>query len=354
MLENIRMLIVDDSRIFRGFTEKAINKIPNVQVVASLWSGEKALDYIRANDVDLVTLDIEMPGIGGLETLKTIQEINREKGKKIGVIMLSSLTQNGALITMDALEFGAFDFIAKPAPDENGAFEKLERELTEKIHAWTKAHIPSVAHKIPERPAPAAPVNIGKGAFDLICIGVSTGGPKSLQKVMPEFCTKVNCPILIVQHMPPGFTESLANGLNKKCDNYTVTEAKEGDIVSGQKMFIAPGGVHMVVRDKLGKIVIGLNNQPPENGCRPAADVLFRTVAQVSRGKKVLAIVLTGMGNDGTAGLRPLKRAGAVVIAQDEASSVVWGMPGSAVASGNVDRVVSLDDIPKVISELQR
>lgn len=353
-MEDIRILIVDDSRIFRGFTEKAINKIPNVKVVSSLWSGEKALDYLRANEVDLVTLDIEMPGIGGLETLKTIQQINREEGKKIGVIMLSSLTQNGALVTMDALELGAFDFIAKPAPDENGAFEKLERELTAKIHAWTKAHLPSVAHKIPQKPAAPAPVKIGKGAFDLICIGVSTGGPKSLQRVMPEICSKVNCPILIVQHMPPGFTESLANGLNKKCDTYTVTEAKEGDIVSGSRMFIAPGGFHMVVRDKLGKMVIGLNSQPAENGCRPSVDVLFRTVAQVSRGKKVLSIILTGMGNDGTAGLRPLKRAGAVVLAQDEQSSVVWGMPGSAVASGNVDQVVALDDFPRVISELQK
>lgn len=354
MLKEIRMVIVDDSRIFRGFTEKAISKIPNVKVVASLWSGEKALDYIRANEVDLVTLDIEMPGIGGLETLKTIQELNKENGTNIGVIMLSSLTHNGALITMDALELGAFDFIAKPAPDENGAFEKLERELTSKIHAWTKAHIPSAARAILEKPAPAAPVKIGKGAFDLICIGVSTGGPKSLQRIMPDFCAQVNCPILIVQHMPPGFTESLANGLNKKCDNYTVTEAKEGDVVSGKKMLIAPGGNHMVLREKMGNIVVGLNNQPPENGCRPSVDVLFRTVAQLSKGKKVLSIILTGMGNDGTAGLRPLKRAGAVILAQDEESSVVWGMPGSAVASGNVNQVVALDDFPRVISELQQ
>ncbi len=372
-MEEIRLVIVDDSRIFRCFTEEAVKKIPNVKIVASVWSGEKALEYIRSNEVDLVSMDIEMPGMCGLETLRAIQQMNQQNNTKIGVIMLSSLVHNGASVTMKALELGAFDFIAKPTPEESNAAEVLQKELSLKITAWQKARsnsnftvIPSLKSvKLPITPAPE-PVSLTKrgepkktgssesGLFDLICVGVSTGGPNSLQKILPDICMKTQCPILIVQHMPPGFTESLAKGLNRKCSNYTVIEAKNCDTISGQQVFIAPGGFHMVVRNTETSLQIGIHSQPPENGCRPSVDVLFRSVAQVSHKRRVLSIILTGMGSDGSAGLAPLKRAGAVILAQDEASSVVWGMPGSAVATGHVDKIVSLDALPAVIAVLQK
>ncbi|MGL1935420.1 MAG: chemotaxis-specific protein-glutamate methyltransferase CheB [Fibrobacterales bacterium] len=368
--EIIRLAVVDDSRIFRCFTEKAVNSLVvntslNVKVVASLWCGEKVLEYIRQNQVDLITLDVEMPGIDGLETLRLIQEHNRDTGADIGVIMLSGLTRAGATATMAALELGALDFISKPASDDPNAQETLYQQLLSKITCWsktreTKITVNAGAPTAPTRKVAGASVLMSAetipassfAAYDLVCIGVSTGGPKALHQMLPEFCKKVTCPILIVQHMPVGFTESLAEGLNKKCRDYTVVEAGEDTVVDQKTIYIAPGGKHMVMRAKENRLTLGLHEQPPENGCRPSVDVLFRSVAQISAGRRVLSIVLTGMGVDGTAGLRPLKRAGARIIAQDEQSSVVWGMPGSAVATGLVDKVVDLMDIPHSAIEL--
>jgi two-component system chemotaxis response regulator CheB len=362
-MKNTEIVIVDDSRIFRSITERCLKIVPNVKVIASLWSGEKALEYIKKNHVDLITLDVEMPGIDGLETLRQIQEFNEETGSSVAVIMLSGLTQQGASATMEALEIGAFDFIAKPSSSDTSAEKTLTKQLAEKIGGWQKNN-GSTKQSGKRRPSPknkqvagataikTAPV--GKGAFELIVIGVSTGGPKALNLMLPEFCKNVNCPILIVQHMPPGFTQSLATGLDKKCTNYTVCEAKGDEDIVGNTVYIAPGGEHLVVRSKNGKLTTALHAQPPENGCRPSVDVLFRSVAQVSAGKRVLSIVLTGMGSDGAAGLRPLKRAGAQIIIQDEQSSVVWGMPGSALATGLVDKVIPLTEIPKNVAEMQK
>ncbi len=195
---------------------------------------------------------------------------------------------------------------------------------------------------------------VGGGLFEVICIGVSTGGPKALNAMLPTLCSKTNAPILIVQHMPPGFTESLASGLDKKCGNYSVTEAKDGTFIEPNRVYIAPGGEHLVVRKVNGTLVTGLHAQPPENGCRPSVDVLFRSVAQSYGGTRILAMVLTGMGCDGTAGLRPLKRAGAIVVTQNESSSVVYGMPKAAFETGLVDKEGSLMDLPNIVETLQR
>ncbi len=354
---------MDDSRIFRCFTEKAVSSLVvnaslNIKMVASLWCGEKVLEYIQQHQVDLITLDVEMPGIDGLETLRLIQEHNRNTGADIGVIMLSGLTRAGATATMEALELGALDFISKPTSDDPNAQETLYQQLLSKITCWSKTRkakntavgVSAISARRVSGVSTLMRTEIKVGSsgvgYDLVCIGVSTGGPKALHQMLPEFCKKVTCPILIVQHMPVGFTESLADGLNKKCQDYTVVEAGEDTIVDQKTVYIAPGGKHMVMRTKENKLTLGLHEQPPENGCRPSVDVLFRSVAQASAGRRVLSIVLTGMGVDGTAGLRPLKRAGARIIAQDEESSVVWGMPGSAVATGLVDKVVALMDIP--------
>lgn len=185
-----------------------------------------------------------------------------------------------------------------------------------------------------------------------VLIGVSTGGPKTLSQLIPELTEKIDIPILIVQHMPPQFTEALANSLDQK-SRYTITEGREGEVVNPKRAYIAPGGKHMIVSKSPlnSQTIIKLNTQPPEENCRPSVNVLFRSAAQVFGGD-VIALILTGMGSDGTKGLGPLKRAGAYIIAQDEATSVVWGMPGSAVNSGYVDETLPLEKITDSIAKL--
>jgi len=350
--EPLRVLIVDDSRIFRAALQDALEGRAGIRVVGSVWSGEKALEFIRHSPPDLVTLDVNMPGQGGLETLSDIQDLNASRPDlpPVRVLLVSALTERGSAITVEGLQRGAFDFIRKPdGPDEKANAVLLQQQLFEKIDLFAerRARLSSTA----PQPKPPAALPIRRpGRFHAVAIGSSTGGPEALARLLPVVTKQTSVPLFIVQHMPPGMTGYFADSLGRKCD-YRVVEASHGEAVQPGTAYIAPGGRHMIVRKHEGRTVIALNDQPPENGCRPSVDVLFRSVA-AAYPDAVVAIILTGMGCDGAKGLGPLKRNGAYVIAQDEASSVVWGMPGAAAATNQVDEVLPLERIGPTVASL--
>lgn len=404
MSKQTKVLIVDDSRIFRSAIEESLSGENDIKVVGSVRNGVKAIEFIKTIPPDLVTLDVEMPDMDGLQTLAAIQKINAsdKNTSPIGVIMISSFTKKGADITIRALEAGAFDFIAKPEGKKlKESIEVLRRQLMVKIRYFAARRISSsLTRKMPVTSrSPAISLTdagqqneVGEREKDessfiyrqktdmfrarprfrkqnktviplrnhqkpgtrslskiqAILIGVSTGGPKALAEMLPRLCENVRIPIFIVQHMPATFTQSLANSLNTRCC-YTVTEAGNSNIVQNHHAYIAPGGKHMLLRRGDNNVRIIINKRPPEKGCRPSVDILFRSAATVYDGN-VIAIILTGMGADGTKGAGILKRAGAYIIAQDQESSVVWGMPGSAEASGHVDKVIPLGRIPDAVS----
>lgn len=348
MSERITVLIVDDSRLFRGALEDALAGQPDITVVGSVFSAEKALEFIRAAPPDVVTLDVEMPGMGGIGALQEIQTINKSRpaSAAVNVIMVSAFTRRGADVTVKALEAGAFDFVTKPSgPSQEANLATLRNEVLPRIRAC-KRHRARVTGTAPLPAAPTAVRRVRErrpGAIRAVAIGTSTGGPRALAALLPDLCARVSVPILIVQHMPPDFTRSLAESLARQTQRIIV-EAVEGAALSSAQVFIAPGDRHLVLRSASGTPVVGLSDAPPENGCRPSADVLFRSVAALL-GRDVLGLILTGMGRDGTTGLQALRRAGGYIIAQDEATSVVWGMPGSAVQAGVVDEVRPLPEI---------
>ncbi len=348
----IKVLIVDDSLIFRKAVESSLSGETDIEVAGSVRNGVKAMEFIRSERPDLVTLDVEMPEMDGLETLKEIQAFNSSNpgAPPVGVIMVSAHTQKGADTTIKALESGAFDFISKPeAASLNESHEILRRRLLVKIRyfASRRGFSPhSMSPPVFDPPQSPRAVPAARALF----IGVSTGGPKALSILTPALCERLTIPIFVVQHMPPTFTRSLADSLNNKCA-YTVLEARNGETVRRNHVYIAPGDRHLLVRKKDGEILTILNRQPPENGTRPSADVLFRSAAAIY-GKHVIALILTGMGVDGTQGAGAVKRAGGCVIAQDEATSVVWGMPGSAAAAGHVDRILPLEKIPDIVFQI--
>ncbi|MCL1956087.1 MAG: chemotaxis-specific protein-glutamate methyltransferase CheB [Fibromonadales bacterium] len=364
MTEPAKILIVDDSRVFRSILEKMIANIPGVQVVGTVDSGLAAMEFLKIRPVDLMTLDVEMPGMDGLATLKKMLACKGELKSTPDVLMVSSLTRTGSDITLKALECGAFDFIAKPAPEIPNSQESLNRMLNTTISAWVsrKSRGGVTPTRIGVHPAAAA-AGAGSGftytlakpsvhtkQIQAIVIGVSTGGPKSLADMLPKLCSMTTLPILLVQHMPPNFTKSLADSLNAKC-NHTVIEGLPGTVVEDKTVYIAPGGCHMVVNSRGTHYVLDNNNDPPENGCRPSVDVLFRSAAQAYPADTLVGVILTGMGNDGTPALQYLKNKNAYLIAQDEESSVVFGMPRAAAATGLLDKVATLIRIPEAIVE---
>jgi two-component system chemotaxis response regulator CheB len=361
-----RVLIVDDSRIFRAALEASLAGQEGVEVVGSVFSGQKALEFLQATPPDVVTLDVEMPGMDGLKTLRAIQRLNAAQppGAAVGVIMVSAHTKHGADVTMRALRDGAFDFVAKPSgprPEEN--LQQLRQQLLSKIHQFLlsrkrargphdmaePAAAPQFPLALPGRRRPwfqAVPRRIVRA----VVIAASTGGPKALETLLPALRERTDLPILVVQHMPPKFTLSFAESL-ARLSGGTVVEAEDDARIQSQTTYIAPGGKHLLLRQDQGRLVAGVNEQPPENGCRPSADVLFRSAAAVLRGDLV-AVILTGMGRDGTAGLGAVKRAGGYALVQDEATSIVWGMPGSAVEAGVADEVVPLGAIADAVGQL--
>lgn len=357
--EPLRILIVDDSRIFRSAIEDALAGLPGARVVGSVWSGEKAVAFVRETPPDLVTLDLNMPGLGGLDTLSEIRRLNASRPEipPVGVLLVSALTERGAAVTVEGLSRGAFDFIRKPdGPDDRSNAESLRQQLAEKIDLFAQRRgraTPSPSHSPPcppARPHRAAGLAGRPGRFRAVAIGSSTGGPEALALLLPGLTARSTAPVFIVQHLPRGMTRYFAESLGRKC-SYEVVEAEDGAPVGPRTAYVAPGGRHMTLRGRDDRVAIALNDQPPENGCRPSADVLFRSAA-AAYPHAVVAVVLSGMGTDGARGLGPLKRGGAHVIAQDEATSVVWGMPGAAVATELVDEVLPLEAIGPAVADL--
>jgi two-component system chemotaxis response regulator CheB len=259
--------------------------------------------------------------------------------------MVSAHTKHGADVTVQALRHGAFDFIAKPSglqSEEN--LVQLRRHLTCKIRLFMSERARQVMSPSPSIPTQSQQYRKNRQqTIQAIVVATSTGGPRALGLLLPDLSRCVDLPILIVQHMPPKFTKSLAESLSRT-SAVPVSEAEDGERLEEKRIYLAPGGMHMILRREGEDLFLGLNEQPPENGCRPSADVLFRSTAAALR-SGVLAIVLSGMGRDGTIGLGAIKRAGGYAIVQDESTSVVWGMPGSAVEAGLADEILPLGEI---------
>ncbi|MBC8107418.1 MAG: chemotaxis-specific protein-glutamate methyltransferase CheB, partial [Anaerolineae bacterium] len=291
MPERIKVLIVDDSRLFRSALETALTGHDDIKVVGSVFNGAKAIEFIARNPPDVVTLDVEMPGMSGLETLAKIQQLGDER--PIGVVMVSAFTRRGADITVKALQAGAFDFVTKPSgPSAEVNQTTLRDEVVAKIRACARQRAKSGVKTSARVAAPRKPSSVRASAIRAIVIGASTGGPRALATLLPELCSLVSLPILIVQHMPPGFTRSLAESLARET-NKRVVEATDGVPLESNSVYVAPGGKHLLIRGSSHAATAGLTDQPPENGCRPSADVLFRSAAGV-HGSGVAAIILTG------------------------------------------------------------
>jgi two-component system chemotaxis response regulator CheB len=342
----IRILIVDDSVVIRRLLSDTLSGDAALEVVGVASDGRIALAKISLLKPDLITLDIEMPVMDGLETLAALRKLY----PKLPVIMFSTLTERGAAATLDALSLGASDYATKPSNTGSPAvaIERIRAELIPKIKALCGVMVPLKFLPLPGF-RPAVKVKLRSNPrIEIVAIGTSTGGPNALTALVPQFPADFPVPIVIVQHMPPLFTRLLAERLNA-LSPLEVQEGKAGQKLQQGQIWIAPGDYHMTVVRRGAEFVLGLNHDPQENSCRPAVDVLFRSVAQ-TYGANVLAVVLTGMGADGTRGSADIREAGGEVIAQDEASSVVWGMPGNVVAANLADHIYPLGGIaPEVV-----
>lgn len=348
MNRRMRCLVVDDSALYRKVVRDVLAALPDTEVVGVANDGRHAIDQIRSLKPDLVTLDLEMPRLDGLGVLREMQELEVDAS----AIMVSAFTNRGAEATTEALSLGAFDFILKPTSNSlDESVDQLRRDLLPKVNACrlrrtigrTKRGAgTAVPAKPPQDPRPLA-ARLPRSRPDLIAIGVSTGGPQALTRLLPRLPKTFLTPIAIVQHMPPKFTRSLAEDLNRRCQ-LTVMEATQGQPVRPGEVLIAPGGKHMRVAKVGNQAVVQLTDDPPELNCKPSVDFLFRSVASTF-GPKSLGVVLTGMGDDGTLGTQAMKKAGATVFAQDEASCVVYGMPRGIVESGLADEVLPLDQV---------
>ncbi len=364
----IRVLVADDSLLFRRVITEALTSLPGVEVVGSVPDGKLAVQRVRELKPDLLTLDVEMPKMDGLAVLDAL----REAGEDTMVIMVSSLTLRGGRLTMKALEKGALDFITKPdTASVEASKAAILQELAPRVRAFAnRREIRNILRDSPQ-PAPPKMPRATRAANDLgkvsdamkrvaaasrpeiVLIGVSTGGPNALAQLLPALPGNIGVPILIVQHMPPIFTRSLAESLAAKCA-LRVCEGSHNQKVEPNTVYIAPGGKQMRLAQEAGNLkIIEITDDPPENNCKPAVDYLFRSVANRFPGR-AMAVILTGMGSDGTLGLSRLKRQGCYVIAQDEASSTVFGMPKAAIDAGVVDAVLPLEAIAARISSATR
>jgi two-component system chemotaxis response regulator CheB len=358
----IRVLIVDDSVVACRILSETLSRDPGIEVAGTALSGPIALSRLAAVAPDLVMLDLDMPVMDGLQTLIEIKKLR----PKLPVIMCSALIAPGNRHAMQALLGGAADCVAKPSAhmNEGGGLASFSKELLGKIKAifnpkarpaagaaaWNSAGTATVittataAAPIPQRIFPGGK---SRDLPEILAIGVSTGGPQALAQLIPRLPENFPAPIVIVQHMPPRFTKALSDSVGSK-SRLKVEEGAEGRRLEAGKVWIAPGGFHMQVVKRKGGYELAINSDEPENSCRPAVDVLFRSVAEAF-GSKVLAVVLTGMGQDGLVGAEAIRRAGGSVFVQDEASSVVWGMPGAVAKAGLADRILPLGDLPAEI-----
>ncbi len=345
--ERIRVLVVDDSVVIRRLVTHALSEEPLLEVVGTASNGLIALQRIEQLQPQVITLDVEMPGMNGLDTLREI----RKRYPRLFVIMFSTLTERGAAAAIEALALGANDYVTKASNSGSldASIRSLRMELIPKIRQFFRIGSEREPAAGPVAAPPRPAVRSGPMARHVVAIGVSTGGPAALAAIMPQFPADFPLPVVIVQHMPPLFTRLLAERLQGHTA-LKVEEAHAGAAVEPGRVLIAPGDYHMRVKRQGLRVEATLDQGPPENSCRPAVDVLFRSVAECYGGG-VVAVVLTGMGQDGLRGVQVLRPLGAYVIAQDEASSVVWGMPGFVARNGLADAVL---DLGRVVPEVVR
>ncbi len=347
-MSKIRVLIVDDAVVIRRIVSDVLGADPEIEVVGTAANGKIGLARIPQLNPDLVTLDVEMPEMDGLQTIREI----RKTYPRLPVIMFSTLTSRGASATLDALSAGASDYVTKPANVGSVAvaMARIREELIPKIK-----HLCQKASPVPRQDA-AAPIMARSirtipriaGAVEAVVIGVSTGGPNALAEVIPAIPGTLPVPVLIVQHMPPVFTKVLAERLNQQ-SALMVKEGEAGERIVPGVVYIAPGDWHMSVERIGTDCRIRLTQSPPENSCRPAADVLMRSAA-TAFGAGTLGVVLTGMGQDGLRGSEAIQDAGGSIFVQDEATSVVWGMPGYVARANLADRQVPLSEVASEIT----
>ncbi|MBR3814033.1 MAG: chemotaxis response regulator protein-glutamate methylesterase [Spirochaetaceae bacterium] len=397
-MDTISVLIVDDSALMRNLVGRIIERTPGLRIADKAMNGEFALAKIPLCNPDVIVLDIEMPVMNGIEFLKE----RRRRGIDIPVIMLSSIAKEGSRVTMECLELGASDFVTKPSGSDSPDIGAVAERLTELLigygtkYASRKLRRPviipepafiteqskpssllsrassalSETAKTPastssassfssllgqpakkETGVPVVPLREG-GKIELIAIGISTGGPNALREVFKDIDPNLEQPILVVQHMPAGFTEEFANSLNNICP-LEVKEAKEGDVVKKGRILIAPGNKHILVEKKPLATIVHLSDAEQRNGHRPSADVLFESVAQQYQ-NRALGVIMTGMGRDGAAQITEMRRQGAYTLGQDEESSIVYGMPKVAFEMGGIQKQVALKDMAKEINKIAR
>lgn len=352
----IKVLVVDDSAFMRKVIGDILSADPAIEVVGRARNGKDALAQYKQLLPDVVTLDMEMPGMNGIEVLREIMKI-----KPVAVVMVSSLTREGANVTMQALDAGALDFVTKPSGTISLDMDKVGDELRQKVIAASRASIKNAAplgggaarFGHPQAPVLEEPPkrNLSRRP-ELVLIAASTGGPMALQELIPALPGDFPLPILIVQHMPPGFTSSFAARLDEK-SSLAVLEATEGMAVKRGRVLVAPGGYHLTVEKKQNELYCKLLETPPVRSVRPAADVLFGSVADAVGGS-VIVIVLTGMGKDGLDGTRVLRSKGAYVMAESRETCVIYGMPGAVIDAGLADEVLPVYSISSGLDKIAR
>lgn len=365
----IRILIVDDSAVIRRTIRHALIAHSDLEVVGTANDGAAAVAFVQHTKPDVMILDVEMPIMDGITALKEI----RKSDWSLPIIMFSSLTKVGSQSTLTALTEGASDYVGKPdnTSDMQEFLTVLEQTLIPKIRALcpdkglnTGLAVRKLARNntkdvlkprtapdlsVAPHPVPSSPAKLfDNNPIEAVCIGVSTGGPAALVTVFSQWTEPLKVPVFIVQHMPAQFTELLAKKLTS-ISGMPVKEAVHGEVAIAGQAYLAPGGHHMTVKDIGGRIATHLNQDPPENFCRPAVDVLFRSAAR-AYGSRLLGVVLTGMGSDGMLGAQHIIQANGQVIAQDEATSLIWGMPGAVVRAGLAQKILPLDEIHTEIS----
>jgi two-component system chemotaxis response regulator CheB len=351
-VQKIKVLCVDDSALIRSLMTEIINSQPDMTVVATAPDPLVARDLIKQHNPDVLTLDVEMPRMDGLDFLEKLMRL-----RPMPVVMVSSLTERGSEITLRALELGAVDFVTKPKVGIRDGMLDYSEKLADKIRAAARARVRQAA---PAQHAAAAAGHTGAAAHaaapaplfnnplvsteKLIIVGASTGGTEAIREVLVPLPPDAPA-VLIAQHMPPGFTKSFAQRLNGLC-RITVKEAEHGERVLPGHAYIAPGHAHLLLARSGANYIAHLSDDPPVNRHRPSVDVLFRSAAQHA-GKNAVGVILTGMGRDGAAGLLDMRKAGAYTLAQDEASCIVFGMPREAIATGAADEIASLSEMSR-------
>ena len=357
-MRRIRVLIVDDAVVIRRMLTDCLATDPSLEVVGTAPNGRIALQKMEQLNPDVVTLDMEMPVMDGLATLTELRKVY----PRLPVIMFSTLTERGAAATLEALTRGASDYVTKPANvgSVTTAMQRIREELVPKIRSLCRPERFAAPDSVGESPSQRVFPLVGRENGwklrdstvairpELLVIGVSTGGPNALATLLPGLSRQFPAPILIVQHMPPLFTKMLAERL-AAVSGMRAAEGVTGAQVKPGEIWVAPGGRHMEIERSGGSLEIRLHDDPPENSCRPAVDVLFRSAAR-STGARCLGVILTGMGSDGLRGCGDLREAGSQVLAQDESTSVVWGMPGAVARAGLAQRVLPLEELASEIN----